>query len=93
MTETVAEMIDVVDDVIEDRELSKMVVMKIIHHFGGMQVYLPRPETAFREDLENTIYAAFNGVNHRDVVREFGITMQRLYEIIRARRRGGNKGG
>lgn len=90
MTETVQEMIDVVDKVLDDRELSKMVVRRILDYFGGMQVYLPKTESAFREEIDEAIYQAFNGHNHKEVVRSFDITIQRLYEIIRAKRSGRN---
>lgn len=90
MTETVQEMIDVVDKVLDDRELSKMVVRRILDYFGGMQVYLPKTEAAFKEDYDEAIYQAFNGANHREVIRAYGISQQRLYEIIRAKRSGRN---
>lgn len=90
MTETVQEMIDVVDKVLNDRELSKTVVRQILDYFGGMQIYLPKTDRAFREEIDEAVYQAFNGRNHKDVVRSFDITIQRLYEILRAKRRSKN---
>lgn len=90
MTETVQELIDVVDKALNDRELSKMVVRQILDYFGGMQIYLPKTESAFREEIDEAIFQAFNGRNHKEVVRSFDITIQRLYEILRAKRGGKN---
>lgn len=88
MTENVREMIDVIDGVLKDKKKSKMVMRKILEYFGGMQTYLPRVDTAFREEFDEEIYQAFDGHNHKEVVRTYGITIQRLYEIIRNRRSG-----
>ena len=82
MNDTVREMIAVVDKVLDDPELSEMVVRRMVDHFGGMSVYLPK--TAFKEDESEAIYRAFNGHNHREVVRTFGISITRLYDILRA---------
>lgn len=86
MTETVEELIEVVDKVLDDRELTRQVVRRITDYFGGMNIYLPKTETAFKTDIEEAIYQAFTGSNHKEVVRSFNITITHLYEIIRRKR-------
>lgn len=84
MTDTVEEMIREINKELNDLEKSKAVMMNILSYFGGMQVYIPKLETAFRFDFEKKIYESFNGHNHKEVVRQYNITTQKLYEIIRA---------
>ncbi len=86
MTETVEEMVMSVEAVLDDRELSKQVVRQILKDFGGMQVYLPRPESAFRKDDYAAINEAFDGTNARELCREYNITFNTLYKIIRQER-------
>ncbi len=86
MTETVEEMVMSVNSVLDDWELSKKAVREILKSFGGMQVYLPRPESAFKEDDYAEICEAFDGTNARELCNRYSMSFNTLYTIIRRER-------
>ena len=83
MTETVKEMVESVDKVLEDPALSKKVMRQFLDDFGGIQMYLPRPESAFKLEDEAAIYDDFDGANMRHICRKWKISFSTGYQIIK----------
>ena len=83
MTETVTEMVESVERILDDRDLSKKVVRELLKDFGGMQVYLPLASAAFKADDDKAIYDEFDGINKRVLCRKYDITFNTFYEILR----------
>ncbi len=81
MTETVEEMIRSVDEVLGDTSQSKKVVRQLLNDFGGLQVYLPLPSTAFRDEDHKAIYDEFDGTNQKELCRKYGISFTAFYRI------------
>lgn len=48
--------------------------------------YIPKRE--MRAERDDAVLKAFNGHNHKDLMREFGISRSLLYSILRRKRRG-----
>lgn len=83
MTETAAEMIESVEQVLGDHELARQVVRQLLTDFGGLQIYLPMASNAFKDDDDARIYDDFNGANQREICRKYNISFATLYNIIR----------
>ena len=83
MTDTAAEMVASVELVLKDNAKSQDVVRQLLKDFGGMQIYLPLPGSAFREESEKEIYDAYTGDNQREICRRYKITFNTLYVILR----------
>jgi len=83
MTDTTSEMVESVEQILQDKEKSKAVVRQLLKDFGGMQIYLPLPGSAFREEDEKELYDAYTGDNQRELCRRFGISFNTFYNILR----------
>ena len=83
MTETVTEMVDSVEKILDDKDLSKKVIRQLLKDFGGMQVYLPMADSAFRIDDDKTIYDEFDGGNMKEICRKYSMTFNTFYAILR----------
>lgn len=86
MTENVTEMIESVEKVVNDKELSKKIIKQILNDFGGMQLYLPRVDSAFKEDNDRAIAEEFDGTNTKALCRKYNITFNTLYAVVRRER-------
>lgn len=82
MTETVAMMIESVYDIVGDEAQAKKIVRNILDAVGGVQLYLPRPDAAFREDRDKEIFDRFNGKNMNEICREFDISFKAVYQAV-----------
>ena len=56
----------------------------IREHWGGQPIYLPKgAQYEFsRRDLE--LFERFNGSNHAALARDYGLTVVRIYQIVKA---------
>ena len=50
---------------------------------GGRNYYLPKGERIKNALRDKKIYDAFNGNNHRELARQFRLSEQKIYEVIR----------
>lgn len=50
--------------------------------FGGSLVYLPKGQDYERRERNAAIASAFNGRNHADLARRFGLTVTQIYAIL-----------
>lgn len=65
--------------------LADAVALRLAPRIGGR--YVPKRDDRAARDAR--VWAAFNGRNHKDVMREFGISRRLMYSILSRRRRGG----
>lgn len=82
MTENVREMVESVEKVLDDPELSMKVVRQLLDDHGGMQVYLPLAESAFRLEDEAQIYDEFDGANIKEICRKWKKSFTTVYQIL-----------
>lgn len=53
-------------------------------HWGGQLLYFPKGMARKLSARDLEIYARFNGNNHSDLAREFDVSLQHVYRIIKA---------
>lgn len=54
----------------------------LILYFAGQQIYIPKPEGAFRQLRDARIRSEFDGVNHVGLARRYGLSVSRIREIL-----------
>ena len=52
-------------------------------NWSGQLIYFPKGMFRRLSERDRKIYAAFNGTNHDELVREFGVSLQHVYRIIK----------
>ena len=73
----------------DQRELAETVGLeayrKLVANYGGMSVYINKPETILR-DLRNTeICNSFNGFNYRELAKKYRLSEKTVREIVSGR--------
>ncbi|MBG4648123.1 hypothetical protein I5F68_30295 [Pseudomonas aeruginosa] len=56
-------------------------------HWGGQNIYFPMGLSIKLSRRDRQIYDKFNGHNQSDLAREFGVSLQWVYKIIKAVRK------
>ena len=56
------------------------VFKRLQSNWGGKELYIPAPDTSFRNQA---IRSQFNGRNHGEVCKRYGISLRHLYRIIK----------
>lgn len=68
------------------KEISSMVGMdgtlKLADKYQGTAIYLPKLDAALRKVRDEKIKAEFNGSNHRELARKYGLTEVWVRQII-----------
>lgn len=70
----------------DQRELAETVGLeayrKLVANYGGMSIYINKPETILR-DLRNTeICNSFNGFNYRELAKKYHLSEKTVREIV-----------
>ena len=65
------------------KDLATETVETIRKDWGGLMVYIPKGEKAYPSERDLEIYKRFNGQNRSQLCREFKISTQRLYQIVK----------
>ena len=55
-------------------------------HWGGQLIYFPIGTAIKLSARDMAIYNKFNGQNHSDLAREFGVSLQWIYRIVKTMR-------
>lgn len=63
--------------------ISKKVARHITDNWGGQLIYIPKNHLGKISDRDYKIYAAFNGKNHAALAKQFDLTVQQIYKIIK----------
>ena len=70
----------------EQKELADLIGMdayrKMMDFYGGEKIYIPRTETVIKKNKNEIIKAVFDGTNHQEIRKQFGITMRELDRIL-----------
>ncbi|MEJ1496367.1 MAG: Mor transcription activator family protein [Candidatus Sedimenticola sp. (ex Thyasira tokunagai)] len=67
--------------------VAKALVDKIRHHWGGQLIYLPKGKALDIDERDRAMWDDFNGHNHDDLARKYDLTIQGVYQRIRAIRK------
>lgn len=69
------------------KQIGIEVAHKIAHAWGGEVIYIPRNLVLLLTERDRKIYSEFNGTNHRELAREYGVTMAWVYQIVKKMRK------
>lgn len=73
-----------IDNVLNDKALSRKVVRQLCRDFGGEQVYIPQERSAFREEIQEEIYKEYlRTANVKALARKWGMTASQIYRITK----------
>ncbi|MGF1775882.1 Mor transcription activator family protein [Vibrio nomapromontoriensis] len=68
------------------KSLGFTLTLSIADHLGGAQEYLPRGDALRRQIRNMRMYDEFNGRNHLELSKRYGITERAAYEILAKQR-------
>ncbi len=86
MTDTAEDIFSSILKVVDDYELAQKILRQILEDNGGLRIYLPQAESAFRAEKETAIMAEFNGLNSKELCRKYQISSNTFYTILRRHR-------
>lgn len=69
------------------RDLGEAIAMEIAGEWGGQLLYIPKGKFNLLAKRDREIWAAFDGRNIKELVRQFQVTEQHIYRIIKAMRK------
>lgn len=77
------------------RDIGAKVAAYITANWGGQLIYIPKNLYGQISARDVALYAKFNGRNHADLAKEYNLTVQQVYRIIKdigLRERAKNQG-
>lgn len=57
--------------------------LKLAHHLGGMSFYYCKPDGLYRARRDERIRKDFNGCNHKELARKYGLSEVQIRSILR----------
>jgi Mor family transcriptional regulator len=67
--------------------VAKEVTERMAAHWGGQNVYFPMGQSVQLSRRDRQIYDGFNGTNHSELARKYGVSLQWIYKIVKAVRK------
>ncbi|SDO03677.1 Mor transcription activator family protein [Desulfonauticus submarinus] len=58
-----------------------MSINQICEKYGGFQVYIPLPKRYIKYKIKKE----FNGTNHKELARKYGLSVRQVYRILGGR--------
>lgn len=65
------------------RVTAKQVSAHVSKHWGGQLLYIPKNHVGKLSERDAEIWRKFDGKNHAALAKEFDLTMQQIYKIVR----------
>jgi len=62
---------------------ARIITAKIRKNFGGSLLYIPKDTKQTLANRNKLIQAQFTGSNHLELANKYGLTLQRIYKIIK----------
>lgn len=62
---------------------AKQVSAHISTHWGGQLLYIPKNHLGKLSERDAEIWQKFNGNNHAALAKEYNLTMQQIYKIVK----------
>ncbi len=66
------------------RQVGVEIADRMATHWGGQNVYFPMGLSYRLSRRDREIYDEFNGTNHSDLARKYGVSLQWIYKIVKA---------
>ena len=67
-------------------QLGREIAERMAAHWGGQNVYFPMGLTMKLSRRDQQIYDAFKGDNQPDLARQFGVSLQWVYRILKIKK-------
>ncbi|MCN1890813.1 DNA-binding protein [Escherichia coli] len=80
-SETVREIIDI-EPAIAD-QIGQAVANRMMQVWGGQNVYFPMGMVWKVSQRDREIFREFNGRNHHELARKFGVSLQWVYSVVK----------
>ncbi|MCU1717439.1 Mor transcription activator family protein [Pseudomonas sp. 5P_3.1_Bac2] len=68
-------------------QVASAVAERMAAHWGGQNIYFPMGLSIRLSRRDRQVYDKFNGHNQSELAREFGVSLQWVYKIIKAVRK------
>ncbi len=65
-------------------QLGREIADRMAAHWGGQNIYFPMGLSLKLSQRDQQIYDEFNGTNHSDLARKYGVSLQWIYRIVKA---------
>lgn len=69
------------------QHVAKEVAERMTAHWGGQNLYFPMGMVVKLSRRDRQIYDDFNGDNHHELARKYGVSLQWIYKIVKAMRK------
>jgi Mor family transcriptional regulator len=69
------------------QHVAKEITDRMAAHWGGQNVYFPMGQSIQLSRRDRQIYDDFNGTNHSELARKYGVSLQWIYKIVKAVRK------
>lgn len=67
-------------------QAGREIAERMAGHWGGQNIYFPMGLTMRLSQRDQEIYDAFTGDNHSDLARQFGVSVQWVYRILKIKK-------
>lgn len=64
-------------------QLAREIADRMAAHWGGQNIYFPMGLSVKLSRRDQQIYDEFNGTNHSELARKFGVSLQWIYKIVK----------
>lgn len=64
-------------------QLASEIADRMAAHWGGQNIYFPMGLSVKLSKRDQLIYDEFDGTNHSDLARKFGVSLQWIYKIVK----------
>lgn len=65
------------------RKIGVDVALKIANNWAGELIYIPQSVALMSSERNLAIWREFDGKNHRELARKYGVSMQWVYKVIK----------
>lgn len=72
-------------------QIGEAVASRMLNTWGGQNIYFPMGLTWKLSERDREIYRAFNGHNHNELAKQFGLSVQWVYRVIKRARQEKSK--
>ncbi len=64
--------------------MGKKLAQHLCRNWGGQLIYIPKNQGGELDERDRQIYAEFNGRNHHELAKKYGLAVQQIYKIVKA---------
>lgn len=67
-------------------EIGYEIAGRMAQHWGGQNIYFPMGQSLRLSHRDEQICGEFNGSNHSELARKYGVSLQWIYKIVKTAR-------